>query len=289
MSLSPNRFLGLELNERLRVIELIEVRPFSLLFKGQVLALERVVGSCSVLIWRSTPSGDPDDIVRALKAVNRNLDPKYSFGIQQVGVIRQGEFFNTIYATGEAVDTTLSKDLAAKNLLRVEDAENVLCQAAKALIPLHARKEVHGRVRPHNLIRTAAGWKLLGLDLRDLEDRLERFARIPEEPVYLPPENYRAGLFSGTVDVWALGICLHLGMCGRLPYSGEGGELVQEVLKTPPKLERLPGRAGSVVRYLLVQEAEQRWGLPQCVSHIETPRGGDFSGRGGGALSLIHI
>ena len=50
MSLSPQTFLGLELNERLRLVEILEERPFSLLFKGEVLALKRVVGTCSVLL-----------------------------------------------------------------------------------------------------------------------------------------------------------------------------------------------------------------------------------------------
>src|SRR5690606_11491230 len=127
---------------------------------------------------------------------------------------------------------------------------------------------------PYNIIKTSEGWKLCGLDIHSLEERLVRFTRLPEEPVYLPPENYRAGLFGQTVDAWALGICVHLGQCGRLPYSGEPSELLDQVLKNPPKLEKLSGRAGSVVRALLVQEADQRWNLQQCVDHIEKPRGG---------------
>ncbi|MFA5504169.1 MAG: SUMF1/EgtB/PvdO family nonheme iron enzyme, partial [Vulcanimicrobiota bacterium] len=93
---------------------------------------------------------------------------------------------------------------------------------------------------------------------------------------YLPPENYRAGLFGKSVDAWALGICVHLAQCGRLPYSGEGNELLEQVLKNPPRIERLSGRSGTVVRHLLAQEAEQRWGSQQCIDHITRPRDSAF-------------
>lgn len=276
MSLTPERFLGLEVNDRLRVAELIEERPFSLLFKGEVLALERVVGTCSVTLYKPADKVDPDDIVSALRVAGKNLNPRHVFGAQQIGVIRQGEFSGTVYATGEPVETTLSLDVRAGRMLGVEDAENVMCQVARGLLSVHESEEVHGRVRPYNIIKTSDGWKLSGLDLHSLEESLERFSRFSDEPVYLPPENYRAGLFGTPVDVWALGICIHLGMCGRLPYAGEGPELLDQVLKNPPKLERLPGRSGSVVRSLLVQESEQRWSLQQCIDHIEKPRGNDF-------------
>ena len=276
MSLTSKSFEGLEINDRLRVTELIEERPFSLLFKGEVLALDRVVGVCSVTVYRPADKVDPDDIVSALRTSGRDLSPKSVFGVQQVGVIRHGEQSGMVYSTGEPVLATLSKEVEAGRLLGYEDAENATCQVSRALIEVHDKGEVHGRVRPYNVIKTAEGWKLAGVGMQSLEERLERFFRLPEEPVYLPPENYRAGLFGKGVDSWALGICIHLGQCGRLPYSGEPSELLDQVLKNPPKIERLSGRSGSVVRHLLAQEAEQRWPLQQCIDHIEKPRGSAF-------------
>lgn len=276
MSLSPESFLGVELNERLRVTELLEERPFSLLFKGEVLALKRVVGSCSVAIYKPADKVDPDDIASLLRSLTRDQNNRFVFGVQQVGVIRSGDLSGVVYATGETVTTTLSLDVRAGKLLAVEDAEAVVCQVCRALLSIRETDDVHGRVRPYNIVHTNDGWKLSGVDLAALEDRLERICRLPEEPVYLPPENYRAGLFGPAVDTWSLGICLHLGMCGRLPYPGKGGELLEQVLKNPPQVEKLPGRAGSVVKALLVQDADQRWGLQACVDHIERPRGSDF-------------
>ena len=74
MSPEPKSFRGLEINDRLRVVDLIEERPFSLLFKGEVLALDRVVGVCTVTIYRPADKIDPDDIVSALRTSGRNLD-----------------------------------------------------------------------------------------------------------------------------------------------------------------------------------------------------------------------
>ena len=257
-------------------MELIEERPFSYLFHGEVLALKRVVGNCTVTIYKPAERTDPDDIVSALRAASRDLNHRFVFAAQQVGVIRSGDFSGIVFATGEPVTTTLSLDIKAGQYLGVEEAEAVVCQVCRGLLSLQSMEEVHGRIRPYNIVKTHDGWKISGLDLASLEERLVRFCRLPEEPVYLPPENYRAGLFGQAVDTWALGICLHLGMCGRLPYAGTGAELLDQVLKNPPQVERLPGRAGTVVRALLVQEAEQRWGLQQSIDHIERPRGNDF-------------
>lgn len=277
MSLTPDSFLGVELNDRLRVVELIEERPFSLLFKGEVLALQRVVGTCSVTIYKPADRIDPDDIASELRSTGRGLDSSRLFSVQQVGVIRHGEHAGVVFVTGEQVLTTLTREVEEGRLLGYEDAEAVIVSVSKALMSIHKRNEVHGRVRPYNIIKTSEGWKLAGLEMHALEERLERFTRLPEEPVYLPPENYRAGLFGRAVDAWALGICIHLAQCGRLPYSGEPSELLDQVLKNPPKVERLSGRAGSIVRGLLVQEVEERWGLQRCIDHIEKPRGDDFA------------
>lgn len=276
MGVTPKSFEGLEINDRLRVVELIEERPFSLLYKGEVLALDRVVGMCSVTIYRPADKVDPDDIVSALRTAGRGLDNKCVFAVQQVGVIRQGEHSGMVYSTGEPVLSTLSLEVEAGRLLGYEDAENATCQVSRALIGVHKTEDVHGRVRPYNIVKTAEGWKLAGVGMHSLQERLERFARLPEEPVYLPPENYRAGLFGKPVDSWALGICIHLAQCGRLPYAGEPSELLDQVLKNPPKIERLSGRTGTVVRHLLAQEADQRWSLQQCIDHIEKPRGSAF-------------
>lgn len=285
MGLSAESYLGVEFNERLRVTELLEERPFSLLFRGEVLALKRVVGSCSVAVYRPAERVDPDDIASLLRNLTKDQNNRFVYGVQQVGVVRSGELSGTVYATGEPVTTTLSVDVRAGKLLGVEDAEAVVCQVCRALLSIRESDDVHGRVRPYNIVRTSEGWKLSGVDLAALEDRLERVCRLPEEPVYLPPENYRAGLFGSAVDTWSLGVCLHLGMCGRLPYSGKGGELLEQVLKNPPQVEKLPGRAGSVVKALLVQEADQRWDLQACIDHIERPRGSDFGQSGAGGSS----
>ena len=289
MGIRPESYLGHKLNDRLRVAELVEVRPFSLLFKGDVLALERVVGSCSVTIYRPTESNDPDDIVSILRGSSRTVNSQYIYGLQQVGVIRQGELSGTVYVTGEPIKTTLSLEIEAGRFLGVEDAEALTSQVSRALLAVYGNHEIHGRLRPYNILRTSDGWRLSGLDLHSLEERLERFTRLPEEPVFLPPENYREGLFGRPVDAWALGITLHLGMSGRIPYRGESEELLEQVLKDPPNIERLPGRAGSVVKALLVQEAGERWEFQRCIDHIERPRGGDFGAapevRASGALS----
>ncbi len=275
MDLTPRHLLGLEVNERLRIVELIEERPFAYFFRGDVLALSRVVGSCSVTVYRPSSRVDPSDLVEAIKSASRQLSGPHVYAAQQVDTIRHGEHSGFVYVTGEPVLTTLSQEIAHNRFMGYEEGERVIVGVARALQSYHEENRTHGRVRPYHILKTADGWKLAGHEMVELEDRLDRILRLPEEPVYLPPENYRKGLYSTTVDLWALGVCTHLASCGRLPYSEEG-DLIEQLLKNPPRVEKPPGRFGSVVRALLSTEPEERWGMRRCIDHIERPRDADF-------------
>ncbi len=193
--------------------------------------------------------------------------------------IRHGDPAGYVYVTGEPVTTTLSLEIAQARFMGYEEGERVICAVARALMPYHEENRVHGRIRPYHILKTTDGWKVAGHEMVELEDRLDRVARMPEEPVYLPPENYRQGLYSTAVDLWALGVCMHQASCGRLPYSDEG-DLIEQLLKNSPRVEKPPGRFGSVVRALLSQEPEERWNLRRCIDHIERPRDHDFRAAG---------
>ena len=275
MDLTPRNLLGLDINDRLRIVELIEERPFAYLFRGDVLALSRVVGSCSVTVFRPSSRVNPADLVETIKSASRSLSGPHVFAAQQVDTIRHGEYSGFVYVTGEPVLTTLAQEIARSHFMGYEEGERVIVGIARALISYHEENRTHGRVRPYHILKTADGWKLAGHEMVEIEDRLDRILRLPEEPVYLPPENYRKGLYSTTVDLWALGVCTHLASCGRLPYSEEG-DLIEQILKNPPRVEKPPGRFGSVVRALLSTEPEERWGMRRCIDHIERPRDNDF-------------
>ena len=271
MSVPAKEFLGLEINDRLRIVSLIEERPFAYLFEGEVLALSRVVGSCSVTVYVPREKADPDDIVSSLRSAGRGIDADYLYTAQQVGVLRHGELSGIVYSTGEPVTTTLNREFHADRLLGVEEGEQVALAVAKGLTHLHIENLVHGRVRPYHILKTGDGWKLAGHEMHELEEQLNRVCHYPEEPAFLPPENYKDGIFNAKVDAWALGIALHQTICGRLPYSGDE-DLLDQVLKNPPRVERAPGRVGSVIRALLSSEPSDRWDLERSVAHIERPR-----------------
>ena len=275
MDISPRHLLGLEINDRLRLIELVEERPFAYLFKGEVLALTRVVGTCAVTVYRPSPRSSPSAVVDAIKAAQKNLTGEFIYAAQQVDQIRHGDAAGFVYVTGEPVVTTLSLEIAQGHFMGYEDGERIICNVARGLLAYHEENKIHGRIRPYHIIKTADGWKLAGHEMVDIEERLDRLLRLPEEPVYLPPENYRKGLYGTQVDLWALGVCTHQASCGRLPYIDEG-DLIEQILKNPPRVEKPPGRFGSVVRALLSQDPEERWGLQRCIDHIERPRDHDF-------------
>lgn len=281
MDVSPRHLLGFEVNERLRLIELIEERPFAYFFRGEVLALSRVVGTCTVTVYRPSPRTNPTDLVEAIKAASRNLQGEFIYAAQQVDQIRHGDPAGFVYVTGEPVTTTLSLEITHSRFMGYEEGERVICNVARGLLPYHEQNFTHGRIRPYHIVKTSDGWKLAGHEMTEIEERLDRLNRRSEEPVYLPPENYRKGLYGTAVDLWALGVCTHQAACGRLPYSDEG-DLIEQLLKNAPRVEKPPGRFGSVVRALLSQEPEERWNLRRCIDHIERPRDNDFQAGGGG-------
>lgn len=276
MDLIPRQLVGLDISERLRIVELIEERPFTYFFRGDVLALSRVVGSCSVTVYRPSPRVSPQDLVEELRAASHQLSGPHVFAAQQIDFIRHGEFSGFVYVTGEPVLTTLSQEVAHSRFMGYEEGERVIVGVARALRGYHEENRTHGRVRPYHILKTADGWKLTGHEMLEIEDRLLRALRPPDEAVYLPPENYRKGLYGPAVDLWALGVCTHLASCGRLPYAEEG-DLIEQLLKNPPRVEKPPGRFGSVVRALLSSEPEERWGVQRCIDHIERPRDSGFT------------
>ena len=279
MRLSPTELIGFEVNERLRIVELLEERPFAYFFRADVLALSRVVGSCSVTVYIPNSKAKANDVAAELRVAAKGFSGDQIYGLQEVGTIRHPGLGRIVYATGEPATTSLALEIAAARFVGWEVGEPVLTGAARALQEFHKKDRVHGRVRPHHLLKTGDGWKLAGHAVAAIEDSLERLVRVPEEPVYLPPENYRAGDYGPAVDTWALGICLHKASCGRMPYS-EGEDLIEQMVKHAPRVERAPGRFGSVVRALLAAEPEERWGLQRVIDHIERPRGGEFQSGG---------
>ena len=279
MQVSPRHLIGFEISDRLRLIELIEERPFAYFFHAEVLALSRVVGTCSVTIYRPSHRSTPAEVIEALKASVKGTASAHLFGFQQVDQIRHGDAKGLVYATGEPVLTTLSVEIAESRFIGYEEGERIVLHMAKALKSFHEENRVHGRIRPYHILKTSDGWKLAGHESTDFEDRLDRMSRQPIEPVYLPPENYRKGSYSTAVDLWSLGVCMHQASCGRLPYSEEG-DLIEQIVKNPPRVEKPPGRFGSVVRALLSADPEERWPLRRCVEHIERPRDGDFKAAG---------
>ncbi len=287
MHTSAKAFIGLELGDRLRIVDLIEERPCAFFFRGEVLAMSRAVGNCTITVYQPSPRTDPDDLVSELRTLSKQVSNPYFYSAQQVGVVRSGEFSGLVYSTGEPILTTLSLEIAGDRLLGSEEGEHIVSQAGRGLVAFHEADIIHGRVRPYHILKTVDGWKIDGFAMNSLEDRLQRLHRSVREPAFLPPENYKFNLYGTPVDAWALGICLHLAACGRLPYD-QDADLMEQILKNPPRVERAPGRVGTVIKGLLLPEVEERWTLSRSIDHIERPRDSAFqTGQGGGQAPAV--
>ncbi|KAL5248869.1 hypothetical protein ACHWQZ_G017905 [Mnemiopsis leidyi] len=90
-------------------------------------------------------------------------------------------------------------------------------------------------------------------------------------PNYIAPEVLKGGQYSYSVDWWALGVLLYEMLCGRSPFNVDNQPtdnpeesenlLFQCILTKPVRIPRaLSVKAGSVLKYLLRRDPEERLG-----------------------------
>jgi len=143
-----------------------------------------------------------------------------------------------------------------------ELALDLMRQAASGLAFVHAHGILHRDIKPHNLLLSRRGELKLGDFGLAFDAGASRrpAASLVGTPAYIAPELWRGEPASTSSDVFSLGACLFLLLCGRLPFVGTTKEQIKQAhAELTPKLPAsLPPPVAELVSAMLAKDATAR-------------------------------
>ncbi len=147
-------------------------------------------------------------------------------------------------------------------------AIDICCSLAEALVYAHTHRQVHGDVRPHNVIITAEGAvKLTDLgQMRGIcQSRKAQIALLQRSAPYHAPELSTTEPGSAAGDIYALGATLYEMLTGSQLYNADTPEAIADLhINTPipsPRLinQGVPRSVEGIVIKCLQKKPEQRY------------------------------
>ncbi len=174
-------------------------------------------------------------------------EARLAAGLRHAGIVRvldvsppgdDALFVVLEYVSGR----TLEEVLSAEKLPHRQLAE-ILVSVCEAVHHAHTAGLVHRDLKPSNILIDGHGQPFVsdfGLAIHeDLQH--DSSGEIAGTPRYMAPEQVRGEThrLDGRTDVWALGVILYLGLCGRMPFQSRARHsLFDEILNRDPKPPR---------------------------------------------------
>ncbi len=136
-----------------------------------------------------------------------------------------GEDGNVHYLVVEYVPgTDLRRLVRTKGRLSVQQAANIVKQAAEGLMHAHEKNLIHRDIKPGNILVTPGGIAKvsdLGLAFYLNDPNDPRVGKIVGTADYLSPEQIRAPLsVTSLSDIYSLGCTLYYSITGKVPFPG---------------------------------------------------------------------
>ncbi|MDQ6660648.1 MAG: serine/threonine protein kinase, partial [Chloroflexota bacterium] len=172
---------------------------------------------------------------------------------------------------------SLREILAREKQLSYAKIADYLDQMAAALDNAHARRVLHGNIKPSNILLTGDNRLLLsdfGLMKVATEEmtpqmRLTGPGAKLIAPAYLAPEQVIGNAVDASADIYALGIVLYQMVTGVTPFEGANTmQIAAKHIQTPPPSPRmqrmdLPIAAEQVILRTLAKRPDERYGRAQ--------------------------
>ena len=173
---------------------------------------------------------------------------------------------NLYYTVRDHVDgVTLQKRLESGKRFSPTEIVSILRQLLEALTPIHARRGLHGGIKPSNIFLGPEDRVVLGDVSLPLQEVGMTLDRLSYDYRYAPPEMFRGGGVIGPPsDFYALGCVAYELACGHPPFVADNPyELAikhdHEKVEPPSRHDSVLGRAGDglILRLLAKSPAER--------------------------------
>ena len=179
----------------------------------------------------------------------------------------------------------LSQLIKSHGPLAINDACELVRQAAVGLQHAYQANLVHRDIKPSNLILSHDGHvKILDLGLARLQDdnfgegELTAFSERLGTPDYMAPEQAGAGSVDVRADIYSLGCTLYALLTGQAPFAHHTTPLSKAMAHaqecaTPIEIRRTdtPQELASVLRRMVAKAPDDRYRMPQEVADTLEP------------------
>src|SRR5580692_318091 len=162
---------------------------------------------------------------------------------------------------------TLSAYCRADNLLRIDDAVEIIYKCAKALHYAHSRGVIHRDIKPSNIMLTQDNdVRIIDFGIALVSDsEISRIEGIAGSPSYMSPEQVQSLELSNRSDLYSLGAVMYELLTGSRPFrAGNLQKLLHQIVyATPAPIHTLrsdvPEEIENVVALALQKEPERRY------------------------------
>lgn len=217
-------WLGKIVDERFRVLDVLGIGGYSVVYKAQDLETKSLVALKMIHQHLATRS---DTVARFQREISTsrglhhpNIAPIYGAGATENG--------QPYLAMEFLVGCTLSDEIEARGKLAPPRTVALAQQICAGLHHAHCSGVVHRDVKPANVFLTEGdAVKILDFGLVKVMDKGKHVATLTETgatigtPSYMSPEQCHGYDLDARSDVYALGCMLYEMLCGERPFDGE--------------------------------------------------------------------
>ncbi|HEY1900662.1 MAG TPA: serine/threonine-protein kinase [Steroidobacteraceae bacterium] len=224
----------------------------------------------AIKVYNIDTGGDED---RARIARKMFLSEAHLVGMLQhpniLPIYDAGEENGYCYIVAEHVHgaRTLAAYCRADNLLRIDDAVEIIYKCAKALHYAHSRGVIHRDVKPSNIMLTQdSDVRIIDFGIALVSDSdISRIEGIAGSPSYMSPEQVQSLELSNRSDLYSLGAVMYELLTGSRPFrAGNLQKLLHQIVyATAPPIHTLradiPEDLENVVAMALQKEPAKRY------------------------------